>query len=122
MAAMLQRFSDGVMSKRPTWNDWLTPSSFRIRISLAAAEKLRALPLPRQLKIHEMLEEIAELAAAMSPQVSPWLPALNRPLLQLGAGNVTVRYALDEDTRTLSVEHVIVPEPESDDDHLDEVG
>ncbi len=99
------------MANWPTWSDWLTPSSFRVRISLAAAERLRALPASEQQKLREMIEEIAELAAAMAPSVSHWwLPTLKRPLLQLRSGRITVRYALDEDTRTLSVEHVVAPE------------
>jgi hypothetical protein len=107
------------VAKRPTWSDWLTPSSFRVRVSLAAADKLRALRLSDQERLRDMIEEIAELAASMAPSVSRWwLPQFQRPLLQLHAGPISVRYSVDEETRTLSVEHVIVPDGsiDSDDD------
>jgi hypothetical protein len=99
----------------PTWNDWLTQSFFRIRISLAAAEKLRDLPGPLQLKLRSMLEEIAE-TATLSPAVTThtWIAPLSRPLLQLRLGRVSVHYAIDGETRTLSVEHVVVPDGEQD--------
>jgi len=93
-----------------TWNDWITRSFFRVRISLAAAEKLRLLPIGHQEKLKEMLEEIAEIAAgAPAGLAHAWNNAFNRPLLQLRYGTATIRYAIDEDTRTISVEHVIVP-------------
>lgn len=99
----------------PTWNDWLTQSFFRIRVSLAAAEKLRDLPAALQLKLRSMLEEIAEIAA-LSPAVAThtWITSFSRPLLQLRLGRVSVHYAIDEETRTLSVEHVVVPDGEQD--------
>ncbi|HEY5678073.1 MAG TPA: hypothetical protein VIR81_14865, partial [Myxococcales bacterium] len=92
----------------PTWNDWLTQSFFRIRVSLPAAEKLRELAGSLQLKLRSMLEEIAE-TAALSPAVPThtWVASLSRPLLQLRLGRVSVHYAIDADTRTLSVEHVV---------------
>ena len=99
------------MPARSTWNDWITRSSFRVRISMAAAEKLRRLPPDQQQKLHEMLEEISEIAASAPAGLAhAWNNAFNRPLLQLRYGRTTVRYAIDEDTRTISVEHVIVPE------------
>ena len=103
------------MTPAPTWNDWLTQSFFRIRVSLSAAEKLRELPAPVQAKLQSMLEEIAELAA-LSPPVTAhsWIASLSRPLLQLRLGRVSVHYAIDGDTRTLSVEHVVVPDGEQD--------
>jgi len=103
------------MPPLPTWNDWLTQSFFRIRVSLTAAEKLRELPAPVQAKLRSMLEEIADLAA-LSPSVTAhtWISTFSRPLLQLRLGRLSVHYAIDEDTRTLSVEHVVVPDGEQD--------
>jgi hypothetical protein len=103
------------MSPPPTWNDWLTQSFFRIRVSLAAAEKLRELPVALQNQLRSMLEEIAELAA-QSPAVpsQTWIASFSRPLLQLRLGRVSVHYAIDAETRTLSVEHVVVPDGEQD--------
>ena len=99
------------MSSRPSWNDWITPSFFRIRVSMAAAEKLRRLPDDIQLKLKEMLEDIAEIAASTPVGLAhAWNTSFNRPLLQLRLGRITLRYAIDEDTRTISVEHVLVPE------------
>jgi mRNA-degrading endonuclease RelE of RelBE toxin-antitoxin system len=99
------------MSARPTWNDWITPSFFRIRVSIGAAEKLRRLQHPEQQKLKEMLEEIAEIAASAPVGLAhAWNLSFNRPLLQLSLGRITVRYAIDEDTRTISVEHVVIPE------------
>ena len=103
------------MTLSPTWNDWLTQSFFRIRVSLAAAEKLRELPAPLQAKLQSMLEEIAESAALSPPATAhTWIATFSRPLLQLRLGRVSVHYAIDEDTRTLSVEHVVVPDGEQD--------
>src|SRR3954468_10948960 len=109
MAGGLHAQTIGLMPPLPTWNDWLTQSFFRIRISLAAAEKLRELPGALQMKVRSMLEEIAELAA-LSPAVTAhtWIASFSRPLLQLRLGRVSVHYAIDEETRTLSVEHVVV--------------
>jgi mRNA-degrading endonuclease RelE of RelBE toxin-antitoxin system len=99
------------MSSRPTWNDWITPSFFRIRVSMSAAEKLRRLVENEQQKLKSMLEEIAEIAASTPVGLAhAWNTSFNRPLLQLRFGRVTLRYAIDEDTRTISVEHVVVPE------------
>ena len=99
------------MSARPTWNDWITPSFFRIRVSMAAAEKLRRLPGDEQQKVKEMLEDIAEIASSTPVGLAhAWNTSFNRPLLQLRLGRTTVRYAIDEDTRTISVEHVVIPE------------
>ena len=99
------------MSGWATWNDWLTRSFFRVRVSLAAAEKLRRLPSAQQDKLKEMLEDIAEIAASAPAGLAhAWNTSFSRPLLQLRHGRVTLRYAIDEDTRTISVEHVVVPE------------
>ena len=99
------------MSARPTWNDWITASSFRIRVTMAAAERLRRLEAKEQQKLKEMLEEIAEIAASTPVGLAhAWNTSFNRPLLQLRFGRTTVRYAIDEDTRTIAVEHVVIPE------------
>ena len=107
------------MSGWSTWNDWLTRSFFRVRVSLAAAERLRRLSPDQQDKLKEMLEDIAEIAASAPAGLAhAWNTSFNRPLLQLRQGSVTVRYLIDEDTRTISIEHVIVAEepvaPEDD--------
>ena len=103
-----------------TWNDWLTRSFFRVRISMAAADKLRQLRGDQQEKLKEMLEDIAEIAASAPAGLAhAWNTAFNRPQLQLRYGRITVLYAIDEDTRTISVEHVVVPEEPvgREDDH-----
>lgn len=107
------------MSLAPTWNDWLTDSFFRVRISLAAAEKLRQLPAPEQVRIRAMLDEIAEMSGLSQTGGGAHVSSFARPLLQLRIGRVTVRYAIDEDTRTMAVEHVIIP---GDEPHFGQVG
>ena len=99
------------MARWSTWNDWVTKSLFRVRISLGAAETLRRLPETDQQKLKEMLEDVAELAASAPAGLAhAWKTSFNRPLLQLRAGRVMVRYAIDEDTRTISVEHALIAE------------
>ena len=115
MATRLQICFSGSMSARPSWNDWITPSFFRIRVSMAAAEKLRRLPDDAQSKLKEMLEDIAEIAASVPVGLAhAWNTSFNRPLLQLRLGRTVLRYAIDEDTRTISVEHVVVPDDRAD--------
>lgn len=99
------------MSARSSWNDWITRSFFRVRVSMAAADKLRQVPQDAQAKLREMLEDIAEIAgSAPAGLAHAWNTSFDRPLLQLSLGRITVRYAIDEDTRTISVEHAVVPE------------
>ncbi|HTO96274.1 MAG TPA: hypothetical protein VMK66_04440 [Myxococcales bacterium] len=99
------------MSARFSWNDWITRSFFRVRVSMAAAEKLRKLPGEEQAKLREMLEDIAEIAGSVPAGLAQaWNTSFDRPLLQLRVGRTTVRYAIDEDTRTISVEHAVIPE------------
>ena len=86
---------------------------------MAAAEKLRRLPDDDQRKLKEMLEDIAEIAASTPVGLAhAWNTSFNRPLLQLRQGRITLRYAIDEDTRTISVEHVVIP----DDERVDREG
>jgi len=58
-----------------------------------------------------MLEDIAEIAgSAPAGLAHSWNTSFNRPLLQLRLGRTTIRYAIDEDTRTISVEHAVTPD------------
>src|SRR5438105_1504178 len=94
-----------LMSRWSTWNDWWTKSSFRVRISLDAAEKLRGLPERQQHKLKAMTEEVAQVAASAPAGLAhAWKASFNRPLLQLRFERITIGYAIDEDTRTISVE------------------
>jgi len=91
------------------WSDWLTDSLFRIRVSSAAAEKLGLLRPETQLRLRQMLQDIAELADLVPFRTpEPWRGQIS-PLLQLQVGRVTVRYSINEESRTLAVEHVIIP-------------
>jgi mRNA-degrading endonuclease RelE of RelBE toxin-antitoxin system len=115
MATLLHTACAAFMSSRPSWNDWITPSFYRIRVSMAAAEKLRRLPDDVQHRLKDMLEDIAEIAASTPAGLAhAWNTSFNRPLLQLRLGRTTLRYAIDEDTRTISVEHVVVPDEGAD--------
>jgi hypothetical protein len=97
----------------PPWNDWLTNSFFRIRVSSAAAEKLRRLPVETQRRLRQMLQDITELADLTPPNVAhTWMSAGTPPLLTLQLHRVHVRYAITEESRTLSIEHVIVLDDE----------
>ena len=99
------------MGELPTWNAWLTKSLFRVHVSPAAADKLRRLHPEQMDKLKSMLEDIAELAATVPMGLGGVsYRGFSTPLLQLKLGPITVRYAIDENTRTLSVEHVIAPE------------
>lgn len=92
------------------WTDWSTETSFRIRVAHAAVEKLEQLPADTQDRLRRMMQDIAELADLMpAPNRHAWDDA-SSPLLQLQMGRVTVRYSIDEETRTLTIQHVIVPE------------
>ena len=93
----------------PDWHDWLTDSFFRIRVSTSAAAKLRGLGQETQVRLRQMLQDIAELADLVPPTTAQSWHATS-PLLQLQLGRVCVRYSINEESRTLAVEHVIVPE------------
>ena len=92
------------------WTDWTTDTSFRIRVSMAAADKLDQLAPETQDRLRRMMQDIAELADLMpSENRNRWNDSAS-PLLQLQMGRVTVRYSIDEEARTLTIQHVIVPE------------
>jgi hypothetical protein len=92
----------------PEWTDWLTNSFFRIRVSKAAAAKLSKLPLEMQERLRHMLQDITELADLTPPNVpQTWMSGATPPLLTLQMGRVCVRYSISEESRTLTIEHVI---------------
>ena len=94
----------------PPWTDWLTESFFRIRVSPLAAEKLEQLAPETQLRLRVMLQDIADLADLVPPSTArSWNPGDTTSLLQLQMGRVNVRYSINEESRTLTIEHVIVP-------------
>jgi hypothetical protein len=96
------------------WTDWLTPSLFRVRVADGAAQELRRQPVEVQERVRTMLTEIAELADLMPPETSrAWgSDEGQRHLLQLQLGRLSVRYSIDERSRTLGVEHVVSPPTE----------
>ena len=97
----------------PPWFDFLTESCFRVRIAPAAAEKLSLLPLPMQEMLRNMVQDIAEVADRSPPSTKlSWRESDERSLLKLVVGRVAVRYSLSETSRTLAIEHVIVPDEE----------
>jgi hypothetical protein len=94
----------------PPWTDWLTGSFFRIRVSPHAGEKLEQLAVETQLRLRQTLQDIAEMADLVPPSAAEtWIPGDTDSLLQLQMGRVNVRYSINEATRTLTIEHVIVP-------------
>ena len=87
--------------------DWIAPSFFRIRAAPAAAAKLVRLPPDVQDRLRMILEEITELASISPPRPdNSWLSGA-LPLLTLQLGRVCVRYSISDESRTLSIEHVI---------------
>ncbi len=114
VAAGLQEPTGAVATT--AWNDWLTESMYRVRISLRAAERLRSLSSATQQKLRDMIEDIAELAALSTESTRrAWNVSFSRPLLELRVDNVSLRYRIDEDARTLAIEHVVVlDEPEGE--------
>lgn len=103
----------------PLWADWLTESCFRIRVAPAAVEKLEQLPVSTQNRLKQMLNDIAELADLVPPSTARgWTGNESTCLLNLHLGRVLVRYSITEDDRTLTLEHVVIP----DDDALDQTG
>jgi hypothetical protein len=91
----------------------LTQSFFRIRVAPLAAEKLEQLPADTQLRLRHMVHDIAELADLVPPGAAQnWKSDDTASLLQLQMGRVNVRYSIDEERRTLTIEHVIVPREE----------
>lgn len=95
----------------PLWTDWLTESFFRIRVAPAAADKLQQLAPETQQRLRLMLQDIAELADLVPPNTGQtWNSAQGAGLLQIQMGRVSVRYSINEESRTLTIEHVIIPE------------
>jgi mRNA-degrading endonuclease RelE of RelBE toxin-antitoxin system len=91
------------------WTDWLTDSFFRVRASPAAAEKLDQLPPETQYRLRQMIQEITELADLTPPNTGHvWSASGTSPLLTLQLGRINVRYSISEDTRTVTIEHVVV--------------
>jgi mRNA-degrading endonuclease RelE of RelBE toxin-antitoxin system len=98
----------------PAWTDWLTASLFRIRVAPAASEKLGQLTAAVQQRLKQMLQDIAELADLVPPSTARgWSGNDPGSLLHLHVGRVSVRYSINEESRTLTIEHVIVPEDEA---------
>ncbi|MCA1825746.1 MAG: hypothetical protein LC689_02260, partial [Myxococcales bacterium] len=68
----------------PRWTDWLTGTFFRIRVSPAAAEKLNQLSEDTQIRLRQMLNDIAELADLVPPSTGrAWNETDATQLLQL---------------------------------------
>ena len=101
------------MTPPPLWQDWMTGARFHIRVHPQAREELQKLPPATQLRLRSMLHELAELADLVPFSTEGSWNAKQRPMLQLTAGDVTVRYTISEASRTLTVESVLV---ESDSD------
>jgi mRNA-degrading endonuclease RelE of RelBE toxin-antitoxin system len=94
----------------PPWTDWLTESVFRIHIAPVAAEKLSQLPPDTQQRLRQMLHDIAELADLVPPSTArTWRAGDGGSLLLLRLGRVGVRYSINEESRTLTIEHLINP-------------
>ena len=112
MAAFLQR---SLVVRGTVWSDWLTNSFFRVRAAPAAAEKLCELPPETQQRLRQMIQEITELADLTPANTGTiWVASGAPQLLTLQLGRVCVRYLISEDTRTLSIEHVILLEEDED--------
>lgn len=92
------------------WADWLTPSLFRVRVATTASEVLVRQAPEVQERIRAMLTDIAELADLTPAEMHrAWGNDGRRHLLSLQLGHVSVRYSINEQTRTLGVEHVVAP-------------
>jgi hypothetical protein len=112
VAAFLQR---SLVVRATVWNDWLTNSFFRVRAAPVAAEKLSQLAPETQRRLRQMIEEITELADLTPANTGKtWVAGGAPQLLTLQIGRVCVRYSISEDTRTLSIEHIIVLEEDDD--------
>ena len=63
-----------------------------------------------------MLLDIVELADLVPPSTArSWRASeQGRPLLQLRLGKLDVRYSISEDDRSLTIEHVIIPEDDTE--------
>ena len=96
------------------WTDWLTNSFFRIRVAPAAARKLERLPEETQSRLRHMFQDITELADLTPANGGhrSWMSGSMPPLLSLQISRVCVRYSISEESRTLSIEHVILLDDE----------
>lgn len=91
--------------------DWYTASCFRIRVAPAAVEKLMQLPPELQLRVRQMMEDIADLADATPLDAGgTWRSGDGRQLLHLRLGRIDVRYSIGDESRTLTIEHMVVPQ------------
>lgn len=91
------------------WEDWPTRSSYRIRIAPRAARRLGALSPERQHRVQAMIEDVADLAALLPESGRRFRDAA--PLLDLRLGKLSVRYRIDEEARTISIEHLVGADP-----------
>jgi hypothetical protein len=103
------------------WTDWLTNSFFRIRVAPAAARKLEKLPDDMQGRLRQMFQDITELADLTPPNGGgqSWMSGAMPDLLTLQIGRVCVRYSISEESRTLTIQHVILLD---DEESLDPTG
>jgi hypothetical protein len=90
------------------WTDWLTNSFFRIRVAPVALTKIGKLSPETQQRLRQMIQDITELADLTPPNVAQtWMSGQAPPLLSLQMGRVCIRYTISEESRTLTVHHVI---------------
>ena len=74
----------------------------------AAIAKIGKLSAQTQQRLRQMLQDITELADLTPPNVGQtWMSGQAPPLLSLQLGRVSVRYTISEESRTLTVHHVI---------------
>jgi mRNA-degrading endonuclease RelE of RelBE toxin-antitoxin system len=112
VAALLHAYQDVL---HPVgWTDWLTDSFFRVRALPAAVEKLDHLAPETQHRLRQMIQEITELADLTPPNTGRvWNESGASPLLTLQLGRIFVRYSISEDTRTVTIEHVVLLDDDS---------
>jgi len=95
------------------WTDWLTNSFFRIRVIPAAAAKLERLAGQTQARLRQMFQDITDLADLTPPNAGAnWMSGATPPLLSLQLGRICVRYTISEESRTLTIQHVILLDDE----------
>ena len=97
------------------WHDWIAEAFYRIRVAPAALTKISALAEGEQSRLRHMLEDIASIADQLPPSSvgRGWTPEGRERLLRLEMGRLSLYYSIDENARTLSVEHVVVPSAHS---------
>jgi len=70
--------------------------------------KIGNLSSQTQQRLRLMLQDITELADLTPPNAEQtWMSGQEPPLLSLQLGRVSVRYTISEESRTLTVHHVI---------------